>query len=94
MKSEQIKSYLKEWDGLVVDKFKEIFVNFIRLYSDNPTKAKLKTLLLNMPVGAFLKPEDFDKIIKEKLPGFSELLDLLIDKNTITTLFKEHKHEQ
>ena len=63
MKSEDIKSLVIEFDPMVKDEFKNSLVNFLKMYSDNPTKSKLKCLILNLPIGSILNQKDLDKFV-------------------------------
>lgn len=80
MSLRDVKDIIAGFDPLVEDKFKDSLALNLKSLQNNPTRLKLKHLLLNLPMGAFFKADDLD--IKESGPiNYQYLVSILKDKN-------------
>ena len=87
MFSEDAKSLLSEFDPMVMDGNKKMIVDLLKSYKENPTKKKMYFLIINLPVGFFLKLKDFENIFNDvDILKYKDLLGFLKDKTTISNL--------
>ena len=88
MSSQDGKDLVDLMDPMVEDKFKEFIIMVLRVYQNNPTKQKMRALMLNLPLGLFLKQSDIDKLINLSPPKYQELLEIIKNKEPIIKLLQ------
>lgn len=92
MSSFDLEEVYPLFDEMVESKFKGLLAVAYQSYSRRPTPAKLAYLVLNLPIGIFLSPNDLKDLYpkgRDNLPeGKALLADLIKDQRKLLTLMK------
>jgi len=93
MSLQESKDLADMFDSLTEEKFKDFIMTFLKIYQRNPTKQKMKHLILNLPIGFFLNQSDIDKLPIDRGYGlpmkYQDLFDMIKSKTSIANLIKE-----
>ena len=66
------------FDPLVESKFKEFVVFFMKNYRTNATRKKMAHIILNLPLGFFMKEEDLEGMcVKNKAPSYHKFIEMI-----------------
>ena len=91
MSLQDAKDVVANCDPMVDDRFKNVMVSSIKAFQDNPTKTKLRWLLLNLPVGFFINQKEL-KCVADRPMGYRDLINMLLARD-IKKLTEEPKND-
>ncbi len=83
------------YDPLVEKKFKELMIAAIQGYRTNPTRKKCAHIILNLPMGAFLKEKDVTDFIFEnnRTIKLKELINFILAEKPVNIIERRMSHE-
>ena len=89
-----IDKILANFDPMVEAPFKEFVQKFFRQYQLNATKKKMKHIILNMPIGAFVTEKSLDKILVDnRAVDIKALTESILNGGLLRTVLSSFKEE-